>query len=83
MHYTATTLGQLREAVNSLIEEVGEDTPVGNYELANETEPAGIGDYVLLEWVHINAETGYIVGTEADDYESKLKPGEVNAISIA
>lgn len=80
MLYSASTLGQLRDAVNGLIEAVGEDAPVGNYEDAV-TTPTGISDYVLLEWVCINQD-GHIVGTEAEDYEQQLKPGEINAIAI-
>lgn len=82
MQYTASTLGQLLDAVNALIEAAGKDAPVGNYEPANENEPEDLTDYIMLEWVCINAETGHIVGTEADDYERRLKPGEVNAITI-
>lgn len=76
MFYTACTLGQLRKAVDGLIEAVGEDVPVGVI------EDGEIGDDIMLKWVCINQETGKIVGTEADDYESKLKPGEINAIGI-
>lgn len=82
MQYTASTLGQLRDAVTALIDQVGKNAPVGNYEDANEIEPAGITDYVLLEWVCVNQE-GHLVGLEAEDYELWLRPGEVNAIAIS
>jgi hypothetical protein len=49
MQYTASTLGQLRDAVTVLIDKVGENAPVGNYEDENEIKPAAITDYVLLE----------------------------------
>lgn len=81
MQYTASTLGQLRDAVTALIGQVGLNAPVGNYEDANEIEPTGITDYVLFEWVCINQE-GHIVGLESKDYEMWLRPGEVNAIAI-
>jgi hypothetical protein len=67
MQYTASTLGQLRDAVTALIDKVGENAPVGNYEDENEIKPAAITDYVLLEWVCVNQE-GQLVGLEAEDY---------------
>jgi hypothetical protein len=83
MIYTASTLGQLRDAVNSLIEAIGEDAPVGCF-----CGPVDLqqGDHidgdVILEWVCITEADGQIVGTEAEDYERQLQPGEVNAIAI-
>lgn len=75
MFYTACTLKQLRNAVNSLIEAVGEDAPVGV------AQDKVLGDYCMLTWVVIDQD-GNIVGSEADDDELNLKDGQKNAIQI-
>lgn len=75
MFYTACTLKQLRNAVNSLIVAVGEDAPVGV------AQDKVIGDYCMLTWVIIDKD-GNIVGSEADDDTPNLKDGQRNAIQI-
>jgi hypothetical protein len=80
MFYTAETLGQLKEAVDSLIEQVGIDTPVG-CELNFDGVPA-LDEYLMLEWVIIDKHSGNIEGREADDDEMNLKPNQINAIRI-
>lgn len=53
-----------------------------------ETHEAPAGEYIDLvgvqvEWVCIDSRTGLIVGDEGNDYETKLKPGEVNAVKLS
>lgn len=78
MIYGALTLGELREAVDAFIAQMGADTPVG----CRTTNKYFIEDSLTLEWVCVD-EGGKIVGTEGDDYELRLQPGEVNAIAIS
>lgn len=85
MYWTATTLKELAAAIDSAIVAVGEDAPVGVFIKGkgafSEREPDAISDYVILNWVCIKRD-GEIAGTEAEDYEKVLKPGECNAIAI-
>ena len=76
MIYFATTLGNLRDAVNSLILVLGEDTPIANQ------RPTGLDNLIQLEWICVDAEFRE-VGDEADNYEQRLKPGERNAVKIS
>lgn len=79
MMWGAVTLGELKEAVESMIEALGEDAPIGTHYKDGDDEY--LDDYVAFHWVCIDQD-GKIVGTEGSDYESKLKPGEVNAIGV-
>jgi hypothetical protein len=79
MIWGATTLKELKLAVDSMIEAVGEDAPIGSRQ--KEVDGEYIDDYVSFYWVCID-EAGKIVGTEGDNYETNLKPGEVNAIGV-
>ena len=81
MRYTAETLGQLKRAVESLIEELGPDTPVGGgYKPSDRGHM--VDDHVSLDWVICDKTTGEIQGTEADDDEQRLKDNQVNVIRI-
>lgn len=77
MIYFATTLGQLRDAVNSYIQIHGEDGWIGM-----EYEEGHLDSLVSLDWVICDKTTGEIQGTEADDDERRLKENQVNVIRI-
>lgn len=77
MIYFASNLRQLRDAVDSYIKILGENTPV----CVPCRTSSDVDTLVTLDWICIDGE-GNIVGDEANDYELKLKPGEMNAIRI-
>jgi hypothetical protein len=96
MHWAPQTLKELRKAVDDAIAAMGEDAPVGRQQRCEAggqwVDDKGnahvassaieyIDSYAFLHWVCIDP-LGTIVGTEADDYEQQLKPGERNAIAI-
>jgi hypothetical protein len=92
MLYHATSLGQARDAIAAFIKILGEDAPIGCFRplavVSTDGTPTGekkgfIDEILALEWVCIKKDDGTVVGTEADDYESKLKPGEINAIALS
>ncbi len=78
MLYFATTLGELRDAVDAYIERLGEHAPVGI-----ERPKCPFDNLVNLEWVCVDATLTEIVGSEAQDTELNLAPGQVNAIRIS
>ena len=77
MLYSFSTLKELREAVEALIAELGENTHCGTG-----TINGGIDDFSTLEWVVIDKDTLEIVGTEAKDSEKNLEKNRVNAVLI-
>lgn len=82
MLWGATTLAELRDAVASMIEHVGEDAAVGRIRKDEQGEflELGIG---YFNWVCIRRSDGQIVGAEGDDYELRLNPEtEENAIGV-
>jgi len=64
--YHFSTLGQLRDAVNSFIAIMGENAPVGiGYREGDVEFIEGVSS---LDYVYIN-ENGKIIGDEANDYK--------------
>jgi hypothetical protein len=91
------TLKQLRHRIDYLIERMGENARVGPTFTKEESWLAdmGVDEFVKLppgeylehigvqvEWVCIDT-TGRIVGDEANNYEMRLKPGEMNAVKLS
>lgn len=83
MMWGATTLGELRQAVESMIETLGADTPIGTLKTipSDSNEVDYVDAYVAFDWVCIDPD-GKVVGTEGDDYELRLGPDERNAIGV-
>ena len=79
MMWGACTLKELKGAVESMIEAVGEDAPIGSL-IKCEGEDY-IDDYVSFFWACIDQD-GKVVGDEGGDYETRLQPGEVSAIGV-
>ena len=75
MFSEATTLRELRDRIDMWIEIMGGEARVG-------MQDGEYLDAVMMEWVCINSRTQKLVGTEADDYERRLKPGEGNAVRL-
>lgn len=77
MHWNFCTLGSLKEAVDSLIERYGENTPIGTE--SHQAHADVISDVNLLHVVYIDSE-GNITGTyDRDGHPNSLS---VEAIGI-
>ena len=69
MLYHASTLRQLDQAVQSLIELLDPDTLVSDtWECKNNSGGEYMSGDIMLEYIFINKETGLVVGDEANDY---------------
>lgn len=80
MIYHAETLGQLASAVESMIQLLGSDAPVGTPCDPVDGKEA-INFPISLDLVYMD-EFGNIVGDEANDYKPNILAGEVAAVRV-
>lgn len=80
MIYFAGSLKHLKQAVDSMIQVMGENAPVGRLCVLGGGKPANYMDDIQLEWVYING-SGDVVGDQANDYVPK--EGEKSAVMIS
>lgn len=74
-------LGALRDCVNAMIAEVGEDALIGHLGRDDDGEFLDMG--MCFSWVCIRKADMQIVGDEGNDYEMRLNAEkEANAIAL-